>query len=120
MKSNFKKRTNILFFFSLFFFPVTNSFGGATVDVHGKVKSYNEGVYQIQTDRNVISVECSKLLKAYTRQFTTGQQVSLNIPTSAVLSYREITNSHRSPASLRTPVRRAPASVIHQKVGIGR
>ena len=119
MKSKFKKRTHILFFFSLFFFPLTNSFGGATVDVHGRVNSYNEGVYQIQTGQTIMNVECSKLLKVYTQQFTTGQHVSLNLPTSAILSYREITNSRRAPASVETPVR-APASVIHQKVGIGR
>ncbi len=115
MKSKFKRITNIVFFSSLLVFPLTNSFGGATVDVHGKVKSYNEGVYQIQTDQTLISVECSKLLQAY-QQITTGKQVDITIPASAILSYNRV---NRVINPNRTPVR-APASVIHQKVGIGR
>ena len=111
MKSKLKKIINVVFFFSILFFPL-NSFAGSTIDVHGKVKSYNEGVYQIQTDQSLINVECSKLLNAYTQGFTTGQQVNITLPTAAVLSY-EVINPNRTPV-------RAPASVLHQKVGIGR
>ncbi len=117
MKSKLEKITSVISFSFLLSFPLTNSFGEATVDIHGKIKSYNEGIYQIQTDQSLINVECSKLLQAY-QQFTTGQQVHITIPTSAVLSYREVISSNRTPAS-RAPVR-APASVIHQKIGVGR
>ena len=99
---------------SVFFFPLTYSFADSTVDIHGKVKSYNEGVYQIQTDQSLIKVECSKLLQAYNQQLrTTGRQVNITVPTSAILSYREIiNNSHRRSV-------RAPAS-IGQKIDIVR
>ena len=107
------------FFFSFFLFPLTYSFAGSTVNIHGKVKSYNEGVYQIQTDQSLVNIECSKLLQAYNQQLrTTGNRVSITVPTSAILSYRErINNPHRR-------VIRAPAS-IGQKIeivrfGIGR
>ena len=111
MKTNFKKINNVVFFVSFLFFPFS-SFAGSSVDIHGKIKSYDEGVYRIQTDRNIVNVECSRLLQAYTQGFTTGQQVHITVPTAAVMSY-EVINPNRAPV-------RAPASVSHQKVGIGR
>ena len=84
--------------FLLLFSLAPQSFAGLSVEIKGKVTSYNEDVYKIQTARAVITLKRSHLSQPLMKELQiTGRQINLSIPASAILSRRPLkaSKSHK-------------------------
>ena len=100
--------------FLLFFFLTPHSFAGLSVQIKGKVISYNEDVYKVQTGRAIITLKRSDLSPSLIKKMQiTGRQINIDIPASAILSRKPLraSKSHK---------KKPPYVISDQKVPIDR
>lgn len=83
-----------LLLFLLFLCLAPQSFASISLQIKGKVKSYDESVYKIQTNNAFITVKRSGLSRSLVKQLKMlGKPINVSIPTSAILSYKPLKTS---------------------------
>ena len=81
------KKLNFLGFGVVLLFLATSAFANISISVEGRLKTYRNGFYYVQTDdKSILKIQKSKISRPLRSQFKKiGQSIKLNIPVSAVV-----------------------------------
>ena len=89
--------------YTLIFLTTQTAFAGIHISIKGKVNSYSDGTYTIQTDQSLFQIKDDKLTLELKRtlQRRIGRQVQITIPHRAVFSQKALksSESNRKPAN---------------------
>ena len=98
-KNIFFPITSYMISFVIFAALVPQGFSGEHVHVNGEVTSYEEGIYRVQTDQIVVSIQNSKLTASLRQELNSniGQRISIDVPSAAIISHQR---PNRAPASI--------------------
>ena len=84
----------------LTFFTISPSFANLAVPINGKVKSYTDGTYTIETSKSLVHIKDKKLSLELKRTLhrRIGRSVQITVPHYAISSYKPL-KSNRNPAT---------------------
>ena len=89
--------------YTLIFLTTQTGFAGIYIPIKGKVNSYSDGIYTVQTNQSLFQIKDDKLTLELKRTLhrRIGRQVQLTIPHHAISSQKALksSNSNRNPAN---------------------